>query len=72
MTAREPARANAAVVRSRELGADLMAGRVTRLERGSEAEPGPNEQRFHRRYREAQHAGHFRVGHAAHLAHQQS
>jgi hypothetical protein len=71
VTAGKAAGANASIVGSGQLGADLVAGRVTRLERGSEAEPGPHEQRFHGGYGEAQHASNFRIGHAAHLAHQQ-
>ena len=67
----EPAGADAAPVRGRQVGADLAAGGVARLERLGEADARADEQGLDGGDGDAERAGELRVGEALELAHQQ-
>jgi hypothetical protein len=67
----DAARTHAAVVGDDQLLADLRAGDVTRLERLREADARADQERLHRRNRDAERVGHVRVRHTAEFAHQQ-
>ena len=71
VAAREPAGADAAAVRGGQVGADLAAGGVARLERLGEADARADEQRLDGGDGDAERAGELRVGEALELAHEQ-
>jgi hypothetical protein len=71
VTAGQAAGPNASFVSFRQVASNVAACGVARFDGGHEAEPGPHQQRLHGRHRQAQHAPDVRVGHPAHLAHQQ-
>ena len=65
------ARSDAAVVRERELVADLDAGGVPRLDGERQADPRPDQERLHRRHRDIHGCGDVGIAHPAELSHEQ-